>query len=379
MTAEQRSANQPNGDRRGVGPLREFLQTEAAGGVVVLAAAVVALVWANSPWQDAYYDVWDGELLDGINEGLMTIFFFVVGLEIKREIVAGELRGARRAALPAIGAVGGMVVPALVYLAFNAGGDGADGWGIPMATDIAMAVGVLSLLGRRVVSSLKLFLLALAIVDDIGAIAVIAIFYSDDLEPAWLVAAAALTAVLAALRALGVRSLLLPLAVGVGLWFALHEAGVHPTIAGVILALLAPPSRLEHVLHPWTSFLIVPLFALANTGVTISGDAVSDAATSPITAGVVVGLVVGKLAGISVFTWLATRFRIGTLPDGATWRGVIGVAAVAGIGFTVSLFITELAFDDAARQDAAKIGILAAAVLAGIVGALVLSSSNRSA
>jgi NhaA family Na+:H+ antiporter len=363
-------------DRRLVGPLREFLHTEAAGGVVLLAAAVVALVWANSPWQDAYYDLWDGTLLEWINEGLMTIFFFVVGLEIKREIVDGELRGVRRAALPAVGAAGGMVMPALVYHAFNAGGDGADGWGIPMATDIAMAVGVLSLLGARVPSSLKLFLLALAIVDDIGAIAVIAIFYTDDLEPAWLLLAAVLTLVLAALRALNVRSLLLPLATGVGLWFALHEAGIHPTIAGVILALLAPPSQLEHLLHPWTSFLIVPLFALANTGVTISGDALSDAATSPITAGVVVGLVAGKLVGITAFTWFATRLGIGILPDRATWRGVAGVAAVAGIGFTVSLFITGLAFDDVARQDAAKLGILAAALIAGGLGALILGAER---
>jgi Na+:H+ antiporter, NhaA family len=374
VTAEQRAADQP--DRRLVGPLREFLQTEAAGGVVLLAAAVAALVWANSPWQDGYYEVWEGELLEWINEGLMTIFFFVVGLEIRREIVEGELRGVRRAVLPAVGALGGMVVPALVYLAFNAGGNGAEGWGIPTATDIAMAVGVLSLLGRRVASSLTLFLLALAIVDDIGAIAVIAIFYTDDLEPAWLVLAVVLTSALAALRALDVRSLLLPLAMGVGLWFALHEAGIHPTIAGVILALLAPPSRLEHVLHPWTSFLIVPLFALANTGVTISRDALTDAATSPITAGVLFGLVAGKLVGITAFTWFATRFRIGTLPDGATWRGIVGVAAVAGIGFTVSLFITDLAFDDASRQDAAKIGILTAAVLAGAVGALVLGAER---
>jgi Na+:H+ antiporter, NhaA family len=237
-------------------------------------------------------------------------------------------------------------------------------------------VGVLSLLGRRVASSLTLFLLALAIVDDIGAIAVIAIFYTDDLEPAWLVLAVVLTSALAALRALDVRSLLLPLAMGVGLWFALHEAGIHPTIAGVILALLAPPSRLEHVLHPWTSFLIVPLFALANTGVTISRDALTDAATSPITAGVLFGLVAGKLVGITAFTWFATRLGIGILPDRATWRGIVGVAAVAGIGFTVSLFITDLAFDDASRQDAAKIGILAAAVLAGAVGALVLGAER---
>jgi Na+:H+ antiporter, NhaA family len=408
---------------RVIAPLREFLNTETAGGVVLVVAALVALVWANSPWKASYAELWDTQLAislgdrtldldlrDWVNEGLMAVFFFVVGLEIKRELFEGELRGVRRAALPAIGALGGMVVPALIYTAINAGGDGARGWGIPMATDIAVAVGILSLLGRRVAPSLKLFLLALAIVDDIGAILVIAVFYSGDIDVSSLLLAMGLTLVLVVLRALDVRTTLLPLLVGCGLWLALHESGIHATIAGVILGLMAPTRPhiqpdlvdeavltdlssvaaaretanlarlsvsvvewLEHVLHPWTSFLIVPLFVLANAGIPITGGALSDALGSRIAWGVVVGLVVGKLAGITAFTWVAARRGLGVLPDGATWRGIVGVAAVAGIGFTVSLFVTNLAFADAALQDQARIGILAAAILAGVVGAAVLA------
>jgi Na+:H+ antiporter, NhaA family len=407
-------------------PVREFLRVETAGSVVLLAAALVALIWANSPWSSTYDDLWhtvitldfgplvlEHSLQDWVNDALMVIFFFVVGLEIKRELVEGELRGPRRAVLPAVAALGGMVVPALIYVAFNAGGDGAEGWGIPMATDIAMAVGILSLLGSRVAPSLKLFLLALAIVDDIGAIAVIAIFYTDDIDYDSLLIAMGLVVALVVMRLLDVRTTLLPLVVGGGLWLALHEAGLHATIAGVILGLMAPTRPhiqpelvdetaltdlssvaaarqtatmarqsvsvvewLEHVLHPWSSFVIVPLFALANAGVTISSDALSDAVTSRIALGVLVGLVVGKLAGITAFTWLATRLGIGVLPEGATWRGITGVAAVAGIGFTVSLFISSLAFDDVALQDEAKIGILAAAVVSGALGALVLGAER---
>ena len=406
-----------------IAPLRNFLRTESAGGVVLIVAALVALVWANSPWKASYEDLWhtrlaislgdrslDLDLREWVNDGLMAIFFFVVGLEIKRELVEGELRGARRAALPAFAALGGMVVPALIYAAINAGGEGARGWGIPMATDIAVAVGVVTLLGSRVPASLKLFLLALAIVDDIGAIAVIAIFYSRDLDVDSLLIAAGLFAVLVLLRVARVKSTLLPLALGVGLWLALEASGVHATIAGVLLALLAPTRPkiqrelveesvladlssaraaretaslarasvsvvewLEHVLHPWSSFVIVPVFALANAGVMISRDAVSDAASSRIALGVLLGLVVGKLAGITAFTWLATRLRVGLLPDGATWRGITGIAALAGIGFTVSIFVANLAFQDPTLRNEALIAILAAAVVSSAIGAAVLS------
>jgi NhaA family Na+:H+ antiporter len=408
-------------------PLAEFLHLEAAGGIVLVAAAVVALVWANSPWQDSYHTLWsthlslslgrrslDLTLQEWINDGLMAIFFFVVGLEIKREVVEGELRDPRRAALPAIAAIGGMLVPALIYLAINAGGEGAHGWGIPMATDIAMAVGILSLLGSRVPPSLKLFLLALAIVDDIGAIIVIAIAYSHGFDLRAALVALGLLVLVIALRLLGVRPVVVYVIFAAALWLALYESGLHATIAGVVLGIVAPTgpirnpalvdedklrdvsspqaaqetivlaresvsvvARLEHLLHPWTSFLIIPLFALANVGVSLSSSALTAAATSRIAYGVLLGLVVGKLAGVSVFSWLAVRLRIGVLPEGVGWPGVVGVGAVAGIGFTVSLFVTELALNDPSLRDEAKIAILIAAVVAGVLGAVVLLWAGR--
>jgi NhaA family Na+:H+ antiporter len=404
-------------------PLVDFLHTEAAGGIVLLAATAVALLWANSPFQDSYTELWhthlsislgdhtlDLDLQEWVNDGLMTIFFLVVGLEIKRELVEGELRGPRRAAMPAIAALGGMIVPALIYTAINAGGDGADGWGIPMATDIAMAVGVLSLLSRRVPSTLKLFLLALAIVDDIGAIVVIAIFYSSGIEAAALGVAAVLVVVVALAKWAGIRHHSVYVVLGLALWLAVEESGVHATLVGVVLGLMAPtrPVRqrqlideealtdlssagaaretavmaresvsvvewLEHLLHPWTSFVILPLFALANAGIPLSSEALSAAASSRITLGVVLGLVVGKLVGVSAFTWLAARLGLGVLPAGASWRSIVGVAALAGIGFTVSIFITGLAFEDAARQNEAKVGILVASTLAAGLGSLILA------
>jgi Na+:H+ antiporter, NhaA family len=408
-------------------PLRDFLHTEAAGGVVLVLAAVVALVWANSPWKQSYVDLWHTrlaielgdrvlalDLQEWINDGLMTIFFFVVGLEIKRELVDGELREPRRAAMPAIAAAGGMVVPGLIYASINAGGTGASGWGIPVATDIAMAVGVLSLLGARIVPSLRLYLLALAIVDDIGAIVIIAVFYTDDVDLTSLALAAILVVAVAAARRLGVHAIMAYVVLGAGLWLALHESGVHATLAGVVLGLMTPtaPIRsrelidadeladvstveaarhtavvarqsvsvvewLEHLLHPWSSFVIVPLFALANAGVTVTSDALSAAASSPITYGVVLGLVVGKPLGIASFTWLAARFGIGELPPAATWSAVVGVGALAGIGFTVSLFVTGLAFDDPVLQYEAKVGILVASTIAGVLGSLILSGVGR--
>jgi NhaA family Na+:H+ antiporter len=407
---------------RVIRPLRDFLATETSGGVVLLAATAVALVWANSPWKDSYTELWTTDLtiaLGGhelsmdlqhwVNDGLMTLFFFVVGLEIKRELVDGELRDPRAAALPAISAVGGMVVPALIYIALNPSGDAFDGWGIPMATDIAMAVGVLSLFSRRVHPSLKLFLLALAIVDDIGAILVIAIFYSSGIEAAWLLAGLGFVAAMIVLRMAGVISFAPYVVLGVALWFAIEESGVHATIAGVALGLLTParPFRrpelidadelsdlssveavrettslarqsvsvveyLEDLLHRWTSLVIVPLFALANAGVVITGGALTDALGSRVTQGIVIGLVVGKLVGISSFAWLAQRLGVAVLPAGATWRGLVAVAAIAGIGFTVSLFVASLAFVGP-TLDEAKLGILTAYVLAAAVGgALVL-------
>jgi Na+:H+ antiporter, NhaA family len=379
-------------------PLTDFLQTEAASGVALLAATAVALIWANSVWQSSYVELWhhhlaigigsheiDLDLREWINDGLMAIFFFVVGLEIKRELVVGELRQPRRAALPVIAAIGGMVVPALIYAAFNAGGPGTSGWAIPMATDIAMAVGVVSLLGSIVDPALKLLLLAAAIVDDIGAIVVIAIFYSTGLDAVAAIVALALLGAVLACRALGVRAIAVYAVLAVALWVAVFESGIHATIAGVALGLLTPTSArrpddpegpstiewLEHILHPWSSFVIVPLFALANAGVVITTQALADAWSSPISRGVVGGLVIGKLIGVSAFTWLAVRLGIGELPGETTWRGVIGLGALAGIGFTVSMFVTGLAFDDPALQDLAKIAILAASTIAAVLGSAI--------
>jgi len=407
----------------------EFLRTEAGGGVVLLGAALVAVVWANSPWDVGYHDLWHHELAFGsgtwavreslqhwVNDGLMALFFFVVGLEIKRELVHGDLRDPRVAAIPAIAAVGGMVVPALFFLAVTIGGGGAKGWGIPMATDIAFAVGVVALLGSRVPASLKLFLLTFAIVDDIGAIVVIAVFYATDVQPVFLATAAGLVVVMEALRRAGVVWLAPYIALGAGVWLATQASGVHATIAGVALGLLAPArpltpaavarewaqdlsddpgpaeldamsrlaqttvspaERLEHRLHPWTSFVVVPLFALANAGVVIKADSFAAPATVGVTAGVVLGLVVGKLVGITAATWLAVRLGLGRRPEGATWAMVVGIATIGGIGFTVSLFIAELAYEPGAIQDAAKLGVLGASTVAALLGATLLIRACR--
>jgi NhaA family Na+:H+ antiporter len=423
-----------------VRPLQEFLRTETAGGMLLLAAAIVALIWANLPGTDSYADFWnahirldlnvvdlDLSLQHWVNDALMAIFFFVVGMEIKRELLRGELANPRKAALPVAAALGGMIVPALIYTAVNAGGDGARGWGIPMATDIAFAVGVLTLLGPRVPVSLKVFLLALAIADDLGAIAVIAIFYSDSIEFGWLAAAIGAFALTAIMGRLGVRDLIVYIAVGLFAWLAVYESGVHATIAGVVLGLLTPVNayfgkreveqrvldlaeqlrpgeeartperaelelsalgeleelaresrpvldRLVQALHPWTSYAIIPVFALANAGVELSGGAVRDAATSPVALGVALGLVVGKPIGIALFSFVAVRSGLASLPAGVSWAMLAATGMIAGIGFTVSLFISELAFTSASLVDEAKIGILAGSALIGVAGFVALRS-----
>ena len=375
-------------------PVARFLQIEAAGGILLLAATVIALLWANGPWADSYEDLWttvvalegggrgvSEDLRHWINDGLMTVFFFVVGLEIKREVVSGQLSTARAAALPVVAAAGGMVVPALVYFAVTRGGPAADGWGIPMATDIAFAVGVLAVLGGRVPPPLKVLLLGLAITDDIGAIVVIALVYSDDIDLVALAFAAVGLVAIVAFRWARVSFAPAYVVVALTVWLAVLESGVHATIAGVALALVTPTgpvaTRLEEGLHPWTSYVIVPLFALANGGVSLSADALSDAASSAVTAGVVLGLVVGKLVGITAAAAVAVRFGVGRLPEGVRWVHIAGMAAVAGIGFTVSIFVTGLAFDDAALQGEAKIGVLVASVVAGVLGSAVLARAGR--
>ncbi|HWC13429.1 MAG TPA: Na+/H+ antiporter NhaA [Actinomycetota bacterium] len=375
--------------------LKQFLATEASGGIALLAATTVALILANSPLSEAFHDLWatDVEFHLGpvafphdihhwINDGLMAIFFFVVALEIKRELVTGELATLRRASLPAIAAIGGMVVPALIYLALN---DGAErvGWGIPMATDIAFAVGIISLFGERIPTSAKVFLLSLAIVDDIGAIAVIAIFYSGGVSAQWMGITLLMLGGVGMLRIVGVRTAPMYVVFGIATWIALFQSGVHATLAGVALGMLTPARsreegkepigyQLEHALHPWTSYVVVPLFALANAGIVLSTDSVSLALGSSVTLGIVLGLVAGKLAGISFATWLAVKLRVAELPDSSTWGHIIGLAAVAGVGFTVSLFITELAFTDVELTDAAKMGVFAGSLIAGGLGAAIL-------
>ncbi len=419
-------------------PLQSFLDTEYAGGLLLLAAAVAALAWANSPLGDSYERFWHTELTFGpagwqlthdyrgwVNEALMAMFFFVVGLEIKRELVSGELRDPRVAALPAIAALGGMVVPALIYLAFNSSGTEARGWGIPMATDIAFALGVLSLVAPRIPTSLKAFLLALAIVDDIGAIVVIAIFYSGLIDWVPLVLAAALVAGVGLLQRLRVTYGIVFTVMGLAAWLATSASGIHPTIAGVALGLVtratpfqrpaavsleahrianetldqpdpvdadaplwlrlgelsrqavSPLARMESLLHPWTSFVVIPIFALANAGIELSGSALAEAATSPVTQGVVAGLVVGKPLGIALASWLGIRFGLARLPRDAGLLHLVGVGALAGIGFTVSIFIADLAFTDRSLEEAAKVGVLWASILAGAVGAALIAVAGR--
>jgi NhaA family Na+:H+ antiporter len=364
----------------------DFVHVEVLSGIVLAAATVVALIWANLA-ESSYEDVWqaalpfDVDLRQAINDGLMALFFFVVGLEIKRELVVGELRDRRAAALPVAAAIGGMLVPAAIYVAVNAGGAGSEGWAIPMATDIAFAVAVLGLLGSRVPSELKLFLLTLAIVDDIGAIAVIAIFYADHLSPAWLLGAAATAVGIVAMRRTGVVHPAWYVAPALLLWLCMYESGVHATIAGVVLGLLTPTgevggrevlTRLEDRLHPWSSFLVVPVFALANAGVVLGGGA----ATGAVAWGVGLGLVLGKPVGILAASALALRLRIAALPSALRLRHVAAVAPVAGIGFTVSLFVAELSFDgDLLRE--AKVAILAASIIAAAAGSVAVGLAFR--
>jgi NhaA family Na+:H+ antiporter len=383
-----------------VRPLQAFFQLEAASGIVLFACAVGALAWVNLGGGDAYRAIFGLELSVGagaaaarftllslVNDGLMTIFFFVVGMEVKRELVIGELRTPARALLPAIAAVGGMVVPAALYHALNRGGEGAAGWGIPMATDIAFCIGCLRLLRRRVPHALLVFVTALAIFDDIGGILVIAIFYGSGLHGAWLGAAAAIGVALAVLSRLRVGSGVAYALAGAALWYALHHAGIHATIAGVAVGLavparmardagpeLEPPlDRFVHALHPWVAFGVMPLFALANSGVDLSSLEASQL-TGPIALGTGLGLFAGKQAGIFAFAFAATRLGVSPVPGGASTLKLLGVSIVAGIGFTVALFIANLAFPGApALLDEAKFGIIAGSLASGLVGCVLLA------
>ncbi|MFN9847178.1 MAG: Na+/H+ antiporter NhaA [Alphaproteobacteria bacterium] len=371
--------------------LRRFFQNEASGGLILIAAAALALVVANAPVSGLYFSVLHAPLggmdvLHWVNDGLMALFFLLVGLEIKREVVDGELSGWRRRVLPGVGALGGMAVPALIYVAIQQG-DAATlrGWAIPAATDIAFALGILSLLGRRVPVSLKIFLTALAILDDLGAVMIIAVFYTASLEAWALAGAAAVLAGLIAMNRLKVTALTPYLIVGLALWCLVLQSGVHATLAGVALALTIPirPSpaapddatsplhRLEHGLSPWVAFLVLPVFGFANAGVSFAGMGVGDL-LAPVPLGVAAGLFLGKQIGIFGFVWLAVRLGFADRPAHASWAQIYGVALLCGIGFTMSLFIGLLAFADPALQDATKLGVLAGSGLSAALGYLVL-------
>jgi NhaA family Na+:H+ antiporter len=377
------------------------VRAETAGGVVLLLATFIALLWANSPLAAGYTQVWQTELSIGIgdyrltetllhwiNDGLMAIFFLAIGLEIKRELVTGELASPRRAALPVAAAVGGAVLPAAIYLVLNGSGPGAPGWGVPMATDPAFALGLLALLGNRVPITLRVFLTALAIVDDVVAVLVIAIFYAGGIAWAHLGIAGFLLLGLVAAGRAGIRSSLVYVSLGLGLWLAFLNSGVHTSIAGVLIALTIPVrspagdpqesllARWERVLLPWVAFAIVPVFALANAGVTLGGDAVQ-VMTQPVALGVILGLLIGKQVGITLTTWVVVRLSLATLPSEVTWRQIYGASWLAAIGFTTSLFIAGLAFEDGTLLSQAKIGILVAAIIAGLGGWIVLSRSWR--
>lgn len=423
-------------------PFENFFKRQASGGIILLGATLLALLLANSPARELYHHFWEIDLAVGfrefgltqslhhwINDGLMAVFFFVVGLEIKREFLAGELASPRRAALPIAAAIGGMAVPALIFYLFNPLGKEAMGWGIPMATDIAFALGVVALLGPRIPRSLAIFLTALAIVDDLGAVVVIALFYTGDLSELSLLVAAGFLVVLVIGNRLKVQSPNFYALVGFGLWVGMLQSGVHASIAGVIIGMtipvaprfsrdqflneteqlldqfrevkggdgpflegerigvllalehvchdaISPLQRMEHEMQNWVIFAVMPIFALANAGVTIGLHELASSLVHPVTLGVIFGLLIGKPLGIFAFAWLAVRLGLAHLPAGVRWRQIFGIGILGGIGFTMSIFITSLAFGLSPLVTDAKVGIFVASLLAGILGYLVLARSG---
>jgi NhaA family Na+:H+ antiporter len=387
----------PRAAQRLSAAFRRFFALEAASTILLLVATVAALALANSPLRDAYEHalhlplalragsfVFELSLGHFVNDALMAVFFFVVGMEIKRELVLGELSSPRRAALPVFGALGGMVAPAGIYASIHWGGPALHGWGIPMATDIAFAVAALGTFGARVPPGLKIFLLALAIADDIGAVAVIALFYTAELAPLGLVVACAGLVACVLLARVGVRSYGVYLLVGALVWYATLQSGVHATIGGVLLGLLtparpdegaehAPVDELVHRLHPWVAFGVMPVFALCNAGVAFDAASLGDLEAQRVALGVALGLLLGKPVGITCFAWLAVRLGVAELPRGVGWFQIVGAGLLAGIGFTVALFIAALAFSEPNLVSGAKVGILAASLLATIGGAALLA------
>lgn len=425
-------------------PIHAFLAAESAGGIILIISALTALAWANSPWAQGYHDFWHAKLsiaaggfthamslAHWVNDGLMVIFFLLVGLEIKREILIGELASPRRAALPIAGAIGGMALPALIYVALNAGGPGARGWAIPTATDIAFAVGVMALAGRAVPTSVKVFLLAVAIVDDLGAVAVIALFYTSEISTSALGVAGAFLLALVVLNILRVHRPLPYILLGLGLWAATLYSGIHATVAGVLLAFTIPATRqieeasyleymrqmlsefehdatavpeqitddqshalsameaaseavqtplarVEHAILKPVAFIIVPLFALANAGVDLRAGG-GGTLESPVMWGVLLGLLIGKPVGVLLASWAVLKAGIAAMPEGATWRQITGVGVLCGIGFTMSLFVATLAFGEQPELLAAtKVGILVASAISGVVGGAIIASAKPS-
>jgi NhaA family Na+:H+ antiporter len=370
--------------------LRSFMESESSGGIILMGVAALALIVANSPLSEDYFGILKTDLgglsiLHWVNDALMAVFFLLVGLEIKREMVNGQLSNWSRRALPGFAALGGMVVPALIFLALNEG-ETLRGWAIPSATDIAFSLGVLSLLGSRVPLSLKIFLTALAIIDDLGAVIIIALFYSGGLSIPAVAGAAAVFAILIAMNLLGVVRLWAYLILGLILWIFVFKSGIHATIAGVLLALAipmrgakgrsdAPLLKLEHAIQPWVGFLIVPIFGFANAGVSFSNVSLSNLA-DPVPLGVAAGLFIGKQSGVFSFAWLAIKLGLAERPAGASWLQLYGVAILCGIGFTMSLFIGLLAYADSPLlQDETKLGVLLGSLLSAVCGAILLRLS----
>lgn len=370
---------------------KQFFKSGQVGGILLLVCVAISLIIANSPAKSSFEIFLDTKLgfgsinysiLAWVNDALMAIFFLLVGLEIKRELIEGELSSLKSAALPVIAALGGMFVPALIYSIFNKGTITASGWGIPMATDIAFALALIAMLGKNVPASLKIFLAALAIVDDLGAILVIAVFYTNQIHFEYLCMAAGIIALLSAMNYFGVKSLAFYLIPGVFLWYFIHDSGIHATIAGVLLAfciptnetnVLSPLEKLEHALTVPVNYLIMPLFALANTNITFENKMISGL-ISPLGLGIIVGLFAGKTIGVTFFSWLAVKFKWANLPTGAGWKHLVGLGMLAGIGFTMSIFIAMLSFTDTLQIAEAKFAILTASVLSGLAGFLFLKS-----
>ena len=396
--------------RKKVAPLRDFLHRESSSGVILLTAAILGLATANSPASSAYFDflnlgfeinagilVLKLTTLKVINYILMTIFFFVVGLEIKRELTSGHLSRFRDAIMPFIAAIGGMALPALIYLAI-AGSEAPRGWAVPVATDIALAVGTLALLGNLVIPSLRTFLLGLAVIDDIGAILIIAFIYSSGVAISWLFAAAVTVIVIALVKKFGLRNTYIYVLLGAALWYAFYRTGIHPTLAGVVLGLLTPNTPkevdtyldvedgslsviewLEARLHPWSTFLVVPIFAFANTGVILTSEALKSASTSVIAWGIFVGLVIGKPVGVLLAMISAKKLNIGDYPIGARNSDVLATGSAAGIGFTVAIFIASLAFTDSAQRDIAIMAVITASIVSGMLSWILFKAFSRRA